>query len=180
MKKTLPVIFAFLILFNAGGFFLVFKSMQYQVKREIKSLIKAELPESELTKIKVSTKDAESGSSGFKWYEEGKEFSLKGKMYDVVRRKTDGDSIIYYCINDTKEEQLFSNLNGFMSKTMSNDAARNRVLKIAFRLSQSFYDYMSKNTIVWQDQFKILNYSYSAKELFIAYEVPVPPPKKTA
>jgi hypothetical protein len=40
------------------------------------------------------------------WEEEGKEFWLKGQLYDVVAQKSiDGKKYIY-CLNDAKEEQI--------------------------------------------------------------------------
>lgn len=44
------------------------------------------------------------------WEEEGKEFSLDGKMYDVARVVKQKDKTIIYCIADSKEDDLLSQL----------------------------------------------------------------------
>lgn len=40
----------------------------------------------------------------------GREIVYKGKLYDVVREINKSDSILIFCIHDTKEEQLYSGL----------------------------------------------------------------------
>lgn len=44
------------------------------------------------------------------WEEEGKEFSLYGKMYDVARIEKQKDRTIIYCIADSKEDELLHQL----------------------------------------------------------------------
>jgi hypothetical protein len=36
------------------------------------------------------------------------EIRYRGKMYDVISSKTSGTSVVFRCINDTKEEQLLA------------------------------------------------------------------------
>jgi len=177
LKKVLPVILVILLLFNTGGFYIIFKSLQYRVKKEIKEQIKCSLPDTDLSLIKMNKKDARPGSSLLKWYEEGKEFVYRGRMYDVVKQEIKGDTIYYYCINDIKEEQLFAVLNGILDKTMQSDGMKERVLKRVFQLSQNFYVLLKAPLSADRNGCGIIYYPYTEEYLYIIHDVPIPPPK---
>lgn len=177
LKKVLPVILVILLLFNSGGFYIIFKSLQYRVKKEIKEQIKCSLPDTELTLIRINKKETRSASSLLKWYEEGKEFAYRGKMYDVVKQEIKGDTVYYYCINDIKEEQLFAGLNGILDKTMHGDGMKERVLKTIFQLSQNFYVLLKPPFSDERNGCGIVYYPYIEEYIYIIHDVPVPPPK---
>ena len=95
-----------IFLFNTAGYFIAFKTQQYQVKSEIESEIKAGINTNELTTVTISKMDL----SDIQWMESGKEMRYNGEMYDVVKSSETSNSVTYYCINDAKEESLFANL----------------------------------------------------------------------
>ncbi len=109
MRKIIPVFLAFLILYNGLGYIIVFKSFQYAIRKEVKRKIKSSVPEKDLIIIKLTSADISSCKNGYKKIDIN-EFRLSGKMYDIVRTEVSGDTTILHCFNDTKEEQLFSNL----------------------------------------------------------------------
>ena len=63
----------------------------------------AGLPESSLEVIAGDQKN-------IIWEEEGKEFSLNGLLYDVVKTRIMDGKIFIYCVNDAKEEELLRDL----------------------------------------------------------------------
>ncbi len=155
----------------------VFKSFQYAIRNEVKQKILHSVKESELIAIRMSVADMNSGKDGYKKTDD-KEFVLQGKLYDVVRSKTIGDSVILYCINDIKEEQLFANLDihvkHYMESNIPIKQKTNTLFKIivtpailqknvAFTQSVSDYEYV---------------FSLSEKLNFIFINILTPPPKR--
>lgn len=116
-KKVLPFLLLAIFSFNIVGYFIAFKVVQHQIKREIKSTIKLGLKASELTAIQINKKDL----NELVWEEKNKEFHYKGELYDIVKTEENSQYIIYYCINDKQEEQLFENLEEHMNNYISDN-----------------------------------------------------------
>ena len=51
MKKAAAIFLLGIFLFNTAGYFIAFKSVQYQIKKEIKAEIKKNINSDELTAI---------------------------------------------------------------------------------------------------------------------------------
>jgi len=64
----------------------------------------AEIPESSMKIF-----DAEANKHDIIWQEEGKEFLLQGKMYDVAKTKIVDGKTYHYCVSDIKEDQVLQN-----------------------------------------------------------------------
>ena len=102
MRIYISTILILVILFNIGGYYLIFCAKQYIIQREIKQEIRKGLKDEDLSLIIVSNND----ETGMCWTEPNKEFEYKGEMYDVVRIKINNQKRYYYCINDVKEKKL--------------------------------------------------------------------------
>lgn len=113
----------FVFSFTIGGPFVLFKTRQYIIKKEIKRKIKKGVPEEELTLVVVSDRNRPE----LEWIEPH-EFRFKGKMFDVVRVEERGDEQWYYCIRDDEETQLFAHLDDLVERQM-NDEAQDGVIK---------------------------------------------------
>ena len=133
MKKSLSILIAILFLYNSVGYLIAFKGLQYGIKKEIKTKIKGKLDDKELVLIKYPSHPDRQQKKLFHWKEEN-EFAYNGNMYDVVRQYTVNDTIYYYCINDTKENELFGNLNVQVDQNMASSAMANNLVKL-FKLS---------------------------------------------
>jgi len=104
IRKILSLLFAGLILFNLFGYYFIFKCDQIHVKNEMKGLIRNGsfgCHYEEITILNPAT------DRDFKMLDKG-EISYRGKLYDVISTRTSGASVIFRCINDTKEEQLLA------------------------------------------------------------------------
>jgi hypothetical protein len=176
LKKVVAVFLAFLIFYNVIGYFVVFKSCQLAIRKEIKQKIKNSVPENELIIIKFSTKDIANGNKGYKKINDH-EFRLFGKLYDVVRKKTSGDTSILYCINDIKEEQLFSNLDSHVKSTMESNAPLRQKTNTLFKLIIQ-HAILLKNPSI-----SIHESSYEFSNMFLEKLIPIyknvltPPPE---
>ncbi|MES2139215.1 MAG: hypothetical protein V4511_05875 [Bacteroidota bacterium] len=175
MKKAVSIFLFGIFLFNMAGYFIAFKSFQYQIKKEIKAEIKKNLSPNELTAIVIDNKQI----NKIDWLEEGKEMYHKGKLYDVVRHTKNATSITYYCINDNQEELLFANLEEHITthiaanKPLKNNASKklsNNVIKLYFLNEQS----IKFNTILLNHPlFYSINLSYKSSII----ETDTPPPE---
>jgi len=112
-----------LMLFQSMGTLFIFKTQQYQIRKEIKHRIKVGVVEEELVLIEISVTLLEKPSHTFRWIHE-KEFCYYGHMYDIVRKEKHGDTIIFYCLSDEKETQLFANLNELVKRDMNQNTER--------------------------------------------------------
>lgn len=101
------MLFVFLILSQSGGIsILQVVSIKFH-KAAIKAIAKKELKQGlHDQKLEVFT---EGQLADAKW-EHSKEFFLGDEKYDVVKTTKKDNKIVYHCINDKKEKELFSKL----------------------------------------------------------------------
>jgi hypothetical protein len=176
LKKLVSIFLVFLILYNMMGYIVVFKSYQYAIRNEIKTRIKEAIPENELTIIRLTDEDIKNRKKGYKRIDD-KEFSLSGKLYDIVRSQSCGDTTTFYCINDSKEEQLFANLDEHVKRQMdTNGPLRNR--------ANTLLKNLVKQALIYNYSFAVpessaLTYSLTNTNLpeFFYKNIPNPPPK---
>lgn len=123
MKKKLHIAISVLLLLvitsSSIGVYPAFKLLQYRARREVKQQIKKGVPESELHRIVVTGNEDK-----MSWVKPNKEFVLNGNMYDVVRRETEEGKLVFYCINDEQEEQLFTYLDEMVSQQLVNPKSK--------------------------------------------------------
>jgi len=89
--------------------------MQYDARKEMKARIKRNLRDEEMEIVVVPNNKIGTKGSEFKYVKKN-EFIYKGNLYDIVRKKTDGNNTIFYCINDKQEEKLFAGLNDHINR----------------------------------------------------------------
>ena len=99
MKKLFSIALVLVFSYSFIGFYLNFVIEQTVIKEQVKEKIIRNLPDNELTLIRISSHE----KGKITWMEDGKEFRLEGNLYDVVKIKKEKDSICYYCFCDVKE-----------------------------------------------------------------------------
>ncbi len=107
IRNIVSIFIVVVLMCSISGLYIKFRVEQYNIKSEVKEKVKSNIPESELTQIEISQNNFDQ----IEWIENGKEFRYYGKMYDVVKVKTQGQNKVYYCINDIKEKQLIARFN---------------------------------------------------------------------
>jgi hypothetical protein len=142
MRTCLLRIFSLLLLiiflYNLGGYFVAFRALQYQVKKEIKTRLKQGVPDSELELITVSA-DPDKHPADFHKIDRH-EVKYRGSMYDIVRTEHRGDSIYYHCIKDEDETRLFAGLDGHVKREISLQSASGK--QSAKTLKNHIKDYL--------------------------------------
>ncbi len=105
MRKLFAAIFLLLLFTAQVGYYFIYSVQQHLIKEQIEEQLLANVTESSLELIVT-----EQAGGKIMWKERGKEFSLDGVMYDVVKIKKSAGKTLLYCINDKKEKQLIDDL----------------------------------------------------------------------
>ncbi len=163
------------LIFNVCGAYLVFESVKFGIKKEVKRKIKAGIPDSQLTTLRFLAADVESGTAGIDWVE-GHEFRFNGKMYDVVRTSNDNGFIVYHCINDTQEETLFANLGKLIDHCRTTDKSAQQKTQhlLQFIIHEALQESSSHFAI--DPQVSIQESSTQGNIAWVFIEVLTPPP----
>lgn len=106
MKKVAIIFLLFIFLFNTVGYYIVFKTIQYQIKSEVQFELKSGFDSDELETLTID----KSNITNIEWLEPGKEMRYNNQLWDIVKSTETSSSIIFYCINDAKEKSLFTKL----------------------------------------------------------------------
>jgi len=175
MKKAASILLLFVFLFNSVGYLIVFKTMQYHAKKEIKSIIKNNLKSAELVEFSFSEKDLKK----IVWLEKGKEFIFNGTLYDIVKTEKIDEKTLFFCINDKQEEKLFAhleeqvNLHITSDKPIKNDASKQLVKSVLEIYFFSEFQFSFKN------EFNSLKYFHFNDSLPMNQSITlfIPPPE---
>lgn len=158
------------------GYYIVFSLIQFQVKDEVKYLLKQSVPQEDLVLISIE----QSQNSLLTWTKPNKEFKYQGQMYDVVEKELIGNSILYSCIHDFKESKLFENLDIHIQNYISHHPEQKNKTKNLLNVMAKLF-FFQKNTLVS----KTYGLAKKAHSLFIqnyksiALDLRIPPPKNS-
>lgn len=126
MKKAIAFFLLTIFLYNTAGYFIVFKIQESQIKSEIKNEIESGVDQNEITKLIVPNNN----SSMYELADGGNEIRFNNQFFDIIKTNKTSTSTIYYCVNDKKEESLFSKLeNQVDSNVISNTHQKNETSK---------------------------------------------------
>lgn len=153
------------------GYIVVHSIMKTNLKRQVFAEIRR-LPEESLERLTFLTKDK---SKLFIDKYQRLEIKLDGKMYDVVKSKVHADSTTYYCVRDTKEEQMMRKLSMYNQQNSEQPVRKSSVqiidhlIKIALiHTKQPLF-----GQIITIKRYDSVMYRYSAPSLNIY----LPPPQ---
>ncbi|MCX7737539.1 MAG: hypothetical protein N2319_12610 [Candidatus Kapabacteria bacterium] len=122
IKSIIAIILSWGILFNSIGNIMIFSIYQNSVRKEIRKHLKSDKSEKRIEILKFAKSDIKNGLIRFVKYDE---FIYNNQLYDIKRSKTEGDSIYYYCINDTKEKDLMDKFSSDWEKKSENPSKSN-------------------------------------------------------
>ncbi len=161
-KKIAAYFLLAIFLFNTMGYFIAFQAMQFQIKSHVISEINLGIKTDAETIITINKNDI----SKIDWEESGKEMVYNNKRYDIVKSTENNNSITYYCINDTQEETLYSNLDEHINmhiatnKPTTSHSSKNLVNDVVkiFFANQYQFSFTNKATSVCFLPFRV-NYT---------------------
>ncbi len=128
MKKIFAILLLTFLIINSIGFIAFYYYNSNLIKNEIKALF---LKNPVLDKLElISIEKSQLKNPSIFRRVNDKEIRYKGKLYDVFKEIVSTDKILFYGINDKKEEELFSNLSNyykgqFNSNNIFKDKIRN-------------------------------------------------------
>jgi hypothetical protein len=168
---------AILIFLLIAPFWISYSSIQfekYQTKKEIKKLIVSGIDREDLTLLIFASNEID---SKVKW-EHDKEFEYNSAMYDVVEKEILGDSVYFWCWEDSEETVLNSRLQALVTKAVeSNKSESNQIKQISnffSSLLNSFHNpfnlFNDKNSIIFE-------YAYLIAHQNFIKEITPPPPQ---
>ena len=173
MRRFFLLFLLVVFTFNSVGYYFVFRVLQEQVRNEIKSQLKQQIPESRLHIVTIKETDARL----LEWEREGKEFRYKGMMYDVVRTEKQEGTVTYYCLTDVEESRLFAMMELLVKEQLAHSKKHDTAKKLLKNfLNKLFIDKYSIEIKLFQAvTLTILPFEESLQTL--ALEVIAPPPK---
>ncbi|MFZ4521750.1 MAG: hypothetical protein ACOYNC_08595 [Bacteroidales bacterium] len=113
MKKFVAIGVLFVFLVNTMGYYVVFKCNQYLVKKEMVTQMRGGVFHPDIVLLKILHPEKE---KQFRRVEKN-EFSYQGKLYDIVVERKCGDTSIFYCLHDKKEEALLADFTVFLRRS---------------------------------------------------------------
>lgn len=135
MRKIAVITMLFILCFNSLGYFIVHEYAKQKIKKEIKTLIKQQVPDEELVVFLLDEQNA----GEFQWIH-SREFRHNGTMYDVVRVEVISETTRkLHCVTDHQETRLFKNLHRMVSNTMQSNPANPKVLNLLSQIMSNLY-----------------------------------------
>ena len=120
MKKIIPIFFLVALLFAQGGYYLINFVQQHLAEEAMEQQLLAEIPESSMQVFDVAA-----NKNDIIWEEYGKEFLLKGKMYDVAETKIIEGKTYLYCVSDNKEDQVLQDRSNAVKSSLEQNPGNN-------------------------------------------------------
>jgi len=104
VKQILVYIILAFFLFNSLGYFFLFELEELLVEREMAEEIQERQIPLVVLRIAGDERDAGFRRTG------AREIEYNGDLYDIVREYRHGDVLVFYCLRDSREEQLLAGL----------------------------------------------------------------------
>jgi hypothetical protein len=125
--KKVTVSFLLLCLAAPVFFYASFVVKQHNIRHSMKKQLKQQL----LQTITVA-------KNSLVWFDDGKEVSINGKMFDVLSVKEEGRNLILTGLYDTDEDKLHDALNRAMNQKNKQQPFNNWLIKIFSFQADSF------------------------------------------
>ncbi len=113
MRRLLSIFLISALLFNIFGYYFTIQIIQKGYKKQFRKHIRYNANDENTEMLVISDAIIQQRNSPFKWMEED-EFRYYGKMYDIVKSEKQGDTNIFYCVNDKNEEKLLARFENYL------------------------------------------------------------------
>jgi hypothetical protein len=172
LKKVVAYLFIIVFLFNAVGYFIAFKIEQCEIKTEIELAVNSGTNLNGLTVLTISKTDL----SKIEWLEPGREMRYSGELYDIFKSSETETNVTYYCMDDSKETTLFSDLVEHVNTHVLSNTSHNNSKKTISYLVKLYFSVSTQivySTIENVRNFQTCNLIFSS----ITLEKKSPPPQ---
>lgn len=124
MKKIIASLLLSCLFFTVPGYYFLFKMQIAEAKSEMKTRL-PQIKIDALTTFKLNRQQF----AQLDW-ENDSEFSLNGKMYDVISTRAEGGTTVVVCVSDEKETTLVSAYQQLQKNNSSNKNTSGTFLKL--------------------------------------------------
>ncbi|MEI6123867.1 MAG: hypothetical protein WCQ95_09565 [Bacteroidota bacterium] len=113
MRKLLSILLVSSILFNTCGYYFTFVIIKQGFRHDFRHHLNFAATKNDRVQLAITDAEIKAVHSQFRWMEQD-EFRYKGKMYDVINSQKHGDTNLFVCLNDKKEEAMLAKYEGFV------------------------------------------------------------------
>ena len=170
MKKFISIFAVIILLFNTLGNLIVFEGMYYSIHKDVRTNLIKNIPDNKLITITIDNK-----TNPTVRFTDKDEFIYNRKMYDIVKQKTVGNTTIYYCLNDNKEDNLFANLNKDIKNNMDSNPVKNKTQQILKKITVPLF-YEDAKVQLLNISFNLIYSSNTLNKNNTYIDVLTPPP----
>lgn len=168
MKRFCSTILLTVVIFASCGTYITFFVQQQIIKSQIRSLVKAEkLKQTEVFQL------TEAEFEKLNTYEGGREFSLNGMMYDVVKKEQLGELIVLHAYADHREMSLIEEFSNFFSNNQKDELGKKSVTLHVFMPEFVCPDDFSSYNTEWS-KIAFQHISSKIETIYIALSSPPP------
>jgi len=170
VKKLLSVSLLILFLFNVVGLFAFYLVFSFSHKSDVDQAMQNE-------KYIETIRIHKSELKNIVFKDKGKEFIFNGEMYDIKNKTTQGDYIVFKCINDKKEKKLLAGL--FAQVDHNSNAATSSEKKQSADFYKSIKDLFLNHNTQHAAISNLLTYApfLSSDYIYPPASMPSPPPE---
>lgn len=143
MRKLISILFLLFFFWGIIGFFIHIEIKHSAIKKEIKTALKQSVPIDNLIVFKFDKKEFDN----LTWIKNN-EFKFEGKLYDVVNKRIDQNTILVECISDTMEDALFQNLEELVNDDLYHNNHSKKSNSSFVKLLKMPYFYNSSEIII--------------------------------
>jgi len=104
LKKIVAIGVLIAFMLNTMGLFVIFRYNRFLIRQEMIAFIRSGASNDNIAILKIVHPER---NKNFRRTEKN-EFSFYAKLYDVVTEGKNGDTTVFYCLHDKKEEDLIS------------------------------------------------------------------------
>lgn len=153
--------------------FVILQFQKYYVRRDVKRKIIAGMDKKELVLLKFTRREKEQ----LDWVH-SREFEYKGRMYDVVEKVEEGDTIFYRCWEDIKETALNQKLEKLAASALGENPLNQENQKQLQTFFKSLY-FAAFTTSEFPTTENITDISLFRAKIYqsLEYSPAVPPPE---
>ena len=121
MKKIVSSILLLSLFLNIVGYHFIFQIQQHNIKEDMEEYLSKSENILNATELKLPLNDI----SKLKWQDE-KEFTYNGELYDVIQQKKVNGELIIQCIKDKKETHLVNDYTKISKETQGDPSSKNK------------------------------------------------------
>ena len=174
LKRIVTIIILLCLIAPLCGSYLYIYLKKISIKKEVAEIIKSQPDEKDVI---VLTFSEEEKNTVLEWKHD-REFEFRGRMYDIIDHRKEGELYIYTCYKDHKETSLNREKEKLIAKSLGQDPQQKKQDK---QIKNLFSTLFCKDYFAWSSNinppsnFEFLIFNFKFSSIIIA---PLAPPPK--